>query len=129
DGTVVAFESLASNLVPGDTNGASDIFVRDRTTDVTTRVSVGTDGTEGSGGSFVPAISMDGRWVLFESVAPDLVPDDTNGARDVFLHDRLTGTTRRMGRGTEQPLGMSFGGALSPDGRTVVFDSLDVNLV
>jgi Tol biopolymer transport system component len=97
DGSVVAFESLASNLVPGDTNGASDVFVHDRTSGVTTRVSVGTGGTQGGGGSFVPAVSADGRWVLFESVAPDLVSGDSNGTRDVFLHDRLTGVTRRMG--------------------------------
>jgi cysteine-rich repeat protein len=129
DGLLVAFESLASNLVPGDSNGTSDIFVHDREKGVTTRISVAGNGAQASGGSFGPALSMDGRYVLFESDAPDLVPGDTNLARDVFLHDRATGVTRRMGRGGVEPLGMSFAGALSPDGRAIIFDSLDSNLV
>jgi cysteine-rich repeat protein len=129
DGLLVAFESLASNLVPGDSNGTSDIFVHDREKGITTRISVGGNGAQASGGSFGPALSMDGRYVLFESDAPDLVPGDTNLARDVFLHDRATGVTRRMGRGGVEPLGMSFAGALSPDGRAIIFDSLDSNLV
>src|SRR4029077_4735929 len=101
----------------------------DRATGTTTRVSMGSGGTQGSGGSFGPALSMDGRYVLFESEAPDLVPGDTNDMRDVFLHDRATGMTRRMGRGDVQALGMSFAGALSPDGHAIVFDSVDANLV
>jgi cysteine-rich repeat protein len=129
DGSLVAFESLATNLVPDDSNGASDIFVHDRATGTTTRVSVGPGGTQGSGASFGPALSMDGRYVLFESEAPDLVPGDTNDMRDVFLHDRATGMTRRMGRADVQALGMSFAGALSPDGHAIVFDSVDANLV
>jgi cysteine-rich repeat protein len=129
DGSLVAFESLATNLVPDDSNGTSDIFVHDRATGTTTRVSVGPGGTQGSGASFGPALSMDGRYVLFESEAPDLVPGDTNDMRDVFLHDRATGMTRRMGRADVQALGMSFAGALSPDGHAIVFDSVDANLV
>ena len=129
DGNLVAFESLATNLVPGDTNGVADVFVHDRATGTTTRVSVGTGGMQGSAASFGPALSMDGRYVLFESDAPDLVPGDSNATRDVFLHDRVTGMTRRMGSAGIQTLGMSFAGALSPDGHAIIFDSLDSSLV
>jgi cysteine-rich repeat protein len=129
DGRWVAFESTASNLVAGDSNGASDVFVHDRMTATTVRASVGTGGTQGSGASFAAMLSADGRFVLFESDAPDLVPDDTNATRDVFLHDLATGTTRRMGRGATQVMNATFAGALSADGRTIVFDSLDHDLV
>ncbi len=129
DGRWVAFESTASNLVPGDSNGASDVFVHDRASATTVRVSVATGGAQGSGGSFGAVISGDGRRVLFESDAPDLVSGATNGTRDVFLHDLATGTTRRMGRASVQAMGTSFVGALSADGRTIIFDSLDSNLV
>ncbi|HLV59106.1 MAG TPA: M36 family metallopeptidase, partial [Natronosporangium sp.] len=80
DGRYVAFESRSSNLVPGDTNGASDIFVHDRVTGVTERVSVASDGTQANANSFVASISADGRYVAFYSIATNLVPGDTNGA-------------------------------------------------
>ena len=79
DGRFVAFISDATNLVPGDTNGRYDVFVRDRQTGTTRRVSVGPGGVQGNGDSFDPAISADGRFVAFDSYATNLVPGDTNG--------------------------------------------------
>ncbi len=88
DGRYVAFESQADNLVAGDVLGFIDIFVHDRQTGVTTRVSQHTDGTEGDRDSNDPSISSDGRYVSFQSDATNLVGNDTNGWPDVFVHDR-----------------------------------------
>ena len=88
DGHVVAFASDASNLVPGDTNGRTDVFARDRAAGTTERVSVGPGDAQGKGASYRPAISWDGREVAFVSEAANLVPDDTNGATDVFVRSR-----------------------------------------
>src|SRR5262249_5319963 len=96
DGRFVAFESDASDLVAGDTNGKGDVFVYDRTLAQMTRVSVATDGTQGDGASTQPAISGDGRYVAFTSSATTLVVGDTNGYEDVFVHDRVQGTTIRV---------------------------------
>ena len=97
DGRYVAFMSLATNLVLGDMNSARDIFVRDRMTGVTTRVSVNSAGIEAmGGGSFAPSISSNGRFIAFESFATNLVPGDSNGEADVFMHDRMTGLTTRV---------------------------------
>ena len=85
---MVAFTSYASNLVPGDTNGTFDVFVRDRRAGVTRLVSVGTAG-QANGGSADPAISADGRYVAFISAASNLVPGDTNGTFDVFVRGPL----------------------------------------
>ncbi len=85
DGRYVASNSNASNLVPGDTNSTTDVFVKDTRTGATTRVSTASDGTQGNGESYWPAISADGRYVAFDSYADNLVPGDTNGAADVFL--------------------------------------------
>lgn len=85
DGRYVAFWSTASNLVSGDTNSNTDIFVRDRTTGRTTLVSLGRDGRQGSSFSSYATISADGRFIAFLSGSHDLVPDDTNGAGDIFL--------------------------------------------
>ena len=90
DGRFVAFESIANNLVAGDTNGTFDIFVHDRNTGETTRVSIpnladqDVLGTQGNGISFNAAISADGRFVAFESLATNLVTGDTNGTTDIF---------------------------------------------
>ena len=96
DGRYVAFVSYASNLVPGDTNGASDIFVYDRQTDTIERVSLAADGTEGDRASDSPSISADGRYVAFVSYASNLVSGDTNGETDVFVYDRQTDTIERV---------------------------------
>jgi len=129
-GQVVAFASLATNLVPGDVNGSSDIFVRELVAGTTTRVSVGTGGSQGTGASSWPSMSGDGRFIAFESTAPDLVPGDTNGKRDVFVHDRQTGETVRA---SIDSLGVEGNGdsrepSISADGRCVTFMSEASNL-
>jgi len=131
-GRYVAFESGASNLVPGDTNGTSDLFVRDRVSHTTERVSVDSAGAEGNGISTgLASISSDGRLVVFQSRASNLVPGDTNAAFDIFLRDRVAQTTRLVSAGlaglpgnapSERP-------AISPDGRWIVFQSSASNLV
>jgi Tol biopolymer transport system component len=132
DGRFVAFVSDASNLVPGDTNGSTDVFVFDRETGRTERVSVGRDSAEGNGVSLFPvAISAGGRFVAFPSNASNLVPGDTNGVTDVFVRDRRTRRTERIsvGQGGAQANGVSFAQAISADGRFVVFYSYASNLV
>jgi len=130
-GRYVVFWSYASNLVPGDTNGLPDIFVRDRLTGATTRVNVATDGAQANGFSFSPAISADGRYVTYDSGASSLVPGDTNNVDDVFVRDRQTGTTTRVSVGGDgaQGNGPSRGAAISADGRYVTFGSEASNLV
>jgi hypothetical protein len=132
DGSLVAFESDASNLVPHDTSEWTDVFVRNRITGRTRRVSVSSAGKQGYGSSFVGAISADGRYVAFVSHAKNLVAGDTNGHVDVFVHDRFTGRTRRVSvssTGT-QANGPSSGVVMiSADGRVVAFTSEASNLV
>src|SRR5438094_669752 len=136
DGRFVAFVSAATDLVAADTNGVSDVFVHDRQTGMTARVSVASGGTQANGVSCSPALSADGRLVAFQSDATNLVVGDTNGKTDVFVHDRQTGTTERVsvasGGGT-QGTGNSGGffafPALSADGRLVAFQSDATNLV
>ncbi|NDJ36922.1 MAG: hypothetical protein GYB64_19905, partial [Chloroflexi bacterium] len=131
DGRFVAFVSDATNLVPNDTNGARDLFVHDRDTGTTTRVSVASDGTQADAGAGSPTLSADGRFIAFASEATNLVPDDTNNRNDVFLHDRETGTTTRISvapDGTELD-DLSSAPDLSPDGRYVAFISSATNLV
>jgi len=130
-GRYLAFESSASSLVPGDSNGQIDIFVRDRQTAKTIRVSVASDGTESNGASRYPSISRDGRYVAFLSAASNLVPDDTNEVMDIFVHDRQTGKTTRASvtsDGTQADAGSSRG-AISGDGRCVAFYCDAANLV
>lgn len=132
DGRYVAFHSEASNLVPDDTNGASDVFVHDRRTGQTTRVSVSSDGTQGNDFSATPAISANVRYVAFSSLASNLVPGDTNGTYDVFVHDRQTGQIVRVSVASDGTQGYGFSGAaisISDDGRYVSFGSLASNLV
>ena len=131
DGRFVAFQSFASDLVAGDTNGASDVFVRDVQLGTTERVSVGTGGAQSTGGAVAASISADGRFVAFTSTASDLVPGDTNTFSDVFLRDRLLGTTERVsvGAGGLQANDFSAGPSISGDGRFVAFYSAASNLV
>jgi Tol biopolymer transport system component len=93
DGRFVAFMSSASDLVPGDTNGVTDIFVRDRLDATLRRVSVGGNGRQANGFSQMPRVSGNGRYVMFSSAATNLVGGDRNGVRDVFVHDLITGRT------------------------------------
>jgi Tol biopolymer transport system component len=125
------FVSSASNLVPGDTNGREDVFVHDLVTGSTTRVSVSSGGVQGNGSSFDAGISADGRFVVFTSAASNLVSRDSNGAWDVFVHDMVTGTTRRVSVSAtgSQDNGASSSPAISADGRFVAFQSDASNLV
>ncbi|MBI3927852.1 MAG: hypothetical protein HY319_20090 [Armatimonadetes bacterium] len=125
DGRFVAFETLSSNLVAGDTNNNYDIFVRDRDTAQTKRVSVDSVGNQANGSCYDAAISDDGRFVAFESATSNLVAGDTNGNTDVFVHDRETGQTTResVDSSGNQVFGGSFNAALSADGRFVAFQS------
>lgn len=131
DGRYVAFESITSNLVPADANTWEDVFVHDRETRITERISVSSTGTEGNQGSDVGDITPDGRYVLFSSVATNLVPGDTNASRDVFVHDRLTRATERVSVSDQgaQAGGHSFPSAFTSDARSVAFDSYATNLV
>ncbi|HVM12600.1 MAG TPA: hypothetical protein VM638_09040 [Actinomycetota bacterium] len=136
DGVRVAFQSSASNLVPGDTNGWGDIFVRDRKMNTTRRVSVSSDGSQANRTSTAPAISADGRYVAFISGATNLVPGDTSTAEDVFVHDLATARTERVSVSSEgaeanAPAVASDGNvpAISADGRYVTFVSAASNLV
>src|SRR5437016_1083416 len=131
DGRLVAFQSDATNLVAGDTNGATDVFVHDRQTGTTERVSVASGGSQGNGSNAGPVLSADGRFVAFHGTASNLVGGDTNGTTDVFVHDRQTGTTERMSvaSGGTQGNGPSSGAALSADGSLVAFHGTATNLV
>lgn len=132
DGRFVTYRSSATNLVSGDTNGQPDIFVRDRQTNTTTRVSVVTGGAQATGGvSDEPAISDDGRYVAFQSDATNLVTGDTNAKTDVFRHDRQTNTTIRISVSSSgaQSNNVSTDPALNGDGSRVVWESIATNLV
>lgn len=131
DGTYVAFHSRATNLVADDTTANRDVFVHDRSSGTTVRVSVDSMGVEANGSSFSPSISADGGLVVFESDATNLVTDDTNGARDVFAHDLASGATTRISVDSAEmeALGMSLAPSVSSDGGKVVFASEAANLV
>jgi Tol biopolymer transport system component len=126
DGRFVAFESRASNLVPGDTNGVEDVFVHDLLEGDTIRVSVDSLGAQGDYASSAPAISADGRYVAFESASETFVADDANLSVDVFRHDMLTRRTEWVSVGAN---GNSFSPTLSADGRHVAFESMADNLI
>ncbi len=140
-GRYVAFASDASDLVPGDTNAATDVFVRDLATGTTERINVDSSGAQEPAPSmydpFPAGISSDGRCVLFSSSGSTLVPNDTNSLQDAFVRDRVAGTTERVSvasNGAEGvalpnpfPLG-SYAHALSPDGRFALFTSDCPNL-
>jgi Tol biopolymer transport system component len=131
DGRYVAFASNASNLVAGDTNGFEDVFVRDRQLGTTEIVSVSTSGIQGNSVSFTPAISADGRYVAFTSLATTLDPADTNIFDDVYVHDRLTGTTELVSVSSAGVLSNAdcLHPAISADGRYVAFASTANTLV
>ena len=137
DGRYVAFTSIASNLVHADTNQLPDVFVRDVLTGKTARVSVTSAGKQGVGrrnsnGSNASTISSDGRYVAFHSDMENLVRGDTNGVFDIFVHDRLTGTTQRVSvssRGRQANAESLSGASFSAEGRFVAFSSLATNLV
>ena len=132
DDRYVAYASFATNLVPGDTNGAMDVFLLDLQTGTTELVSVSSLGVQGNAGSYRPSVSSDGRFVAFSSDASNLVAGDTNGKRDVFVRDRLNGTTERVSISTGGVEGEAVSGpvhAISADGRFVAFSSSASTLV
>jgi Tol biopolymer transport system component len=131
DGRYVVFLSDATNLVPGDGNAATDVFLRDRVTYATERVSVGNGGVEGNDASYGSGVSADGRWVLFCSDATNLVDGDTNGVTDTFVRDRSTGVTERVSLGPNGVQGndASYTATISDDGNVVAFTSYASNLV
>lgn len=138
DGRFVAFDTADGTVLGpgGDTNGASDVFVRDRLLRITQRVSVATGGRQLAGGnSFQGALSRDGRYVAFVSTASDVLGPgvDTNGTIDAFVHDRVTGTTDRVSvaaDGSEAVGGGTFGQPrISADGRYVAFATSAANLL
>jgi len=134
DGRYVTFDSPANNLVIGDTNNAVDIFVHDLYTKQTARVSISSQGEQAVYDSFVPNISADGRYVVFHSWADNLIKGDTNALPDVFVHDRRTKQTTRVNLNSkgEQAVGGfidEYGESISADGRYVVFESFADNLV
>lgn len=144
DGNVVAFGSLASNLVGSDndddgqcdasaqdcdTNGKSDIFVRDMISGVTTRASVSSTGAESDGVSLDPSLSANGRWLAFASVATNF-DNDPGSSADIFVHDRVTGLTEGLGYDNfGQVTGESYDPSISSDGSRVAFISQANNLV
>lgn len=128
NGRFVVFDSTASNLVPGDTNGRADVFVRNRLTGRTSRVSVGRDGRQANGASFGESITPDGRFVVLISAATNLTgTPDRNGEADVFVRDRARGTTSRVsvrpggGQFHDGRFGGLAGGQISANGRWVAF--------
>ncbi|HTF88230.1 MAG TPA: calcium-binding protein [Planctomycetota bacterium] len=133
NGRFVAFNSSATNLVPGDTNGWNDIFVHDRQTGITTRESVSSSGAQADLDTLELALSDDGRFVAFMSLATNLVPGDTNQRADIFVHDRQSGATTRVNvddAGNQaSPSSWSGDPKISADGRFVAFWSNAANLV
>lgn len=153
DGRWVVFVSHASDLLPSgtDTNGEEDVFVRDRLTSTTVRVSVASNGAQSVGPASAPKLSRDGRFVLFTSRAADLVPGDVEGFTDLFLHDRDSdqdGIFDEVGAISTERVGLGMGGVaplprsgdpnvsigvfdqpISADGRFVVFQTNAPNLV
>lgn len=119
DDRFIAFSSFASNLVPGDTNGESDVFVKNLLTGATERISVASDGSPGDGGSFAPSISRDGRFVAFVSMAANFFVGDVAATWDIFVRDRLSGQTEHIASGGN----FNDGPSISGDGRYVGYPS------
>jgi Tol biopolymer transport system component len=131
NGRYIAFSSGASDLVGNDTNSTTDIFVHDRVTKKTRRVSRRSNGAQGNGPSHSPSISANGRYVAFVSSASSLVGNDTNGHVDIFVHDRNTKKTRLVSKRTNGAQGNDHSSApsISANGRYVAFRSDASNLV
>lgn len=130
DASLVVFASTATNLVSGDTNAVKDIFLRDRDTNQTARISVSSSGAQANAASAAPDISADGRFIVFSSAASNLVNGDTNGATDIFLFDRDNSTVSLVsksssGFGAE---GASTNPVISADGRFIAYESVAANI-
>jgi Tol biopolymer transport system component len=131
NGRLVTFSSNASNLVGDDSNGVGDVFVRNRETGRTKRISVSSTGGQADGESDDSMISADGRFVVFYSTATDLIPADDNGTADVFLRSLATGKTSVVSVSSTEEIGdaESWDPAISATGRYITFGSLASNLV
>ena len=141
DGTKVAFWSEASNLVAGDTNGVADLFVKDLKTGTITRVSTSSDGSQTDSGVFasqyMPSFSADDTKIAFMSLSDDLVPGDTNGGRDIFIKDLVTGAVTRVSTAADGSQGIyqnpdanfAYPGGFSADGSMIAFTSEESGLV
>ena len=130
DGARVFFNSFADNLVSNDTNGTNDIFVKNITTGSVDRVNTSSSGNQANDLSRLEAVTPDGRYVLFQSYADNLVANDTNQVRDLFRKDTVSGEVVRVNTasdGTEANAETSTG-FLSANGRFVVFESAATNL-
>lgn len=130
DGRYIAFESDATNLVPGDTNGKRDIIVRDTLAKKTFRASISSDGAQGNGASYTVCVSDNGRYISFESAATNLVDGDSNGVWDVFVYDNLTQKTSRVSltNSGKQANGLSYSSSISSDGSYIAYNSEATNL-
>jgi len=130
-GRYIAFDAVASNLVPGDTAGETDILLRDMAAGKTTRMSVNSKGVQGNAGSYSVSITPDGRYVAFESFSDNLAGDDANHVADVFLRDRATRRTYRISVSSSERVGNGYSSdpAISNNGRYVAFESAATNFV
>jgi len=134
DGRFIVFDSYAADLVAGDSNGLSDVFVYDRQTRTTQLVSVSSSGVQGNTYSFKGYISANGRFVLFNSYSSNLVAGDTNDKSDYFVRDLQSGTTERVSvstagdQGNDNTFNSRAGSGISADGRYVAFISAASNL-
>lgn len=131
DGSVIAFTSLATNITTGDTNAASDVFVRNVSAGTTSLVSVSTAGAQGNKVSFQPRISANGSYIAFSSDATNLSASDTNSCTDVFVRDLANSITTLVSSSSSGVAGnrSSTWPAISSDGHYIVFQSRANNLV
>lgn len=131
DGRYAVFYSDASNLVEGDRNGHTDVFLRDRLLDTTSLVSISSTGLQGNGDSQCASISLDGRYIIYHSKANNLVEGDTNGVQDIFLRNRLTGETTRVSyRANGSQLDQdAFYAYISNDGSYISFVTADRHVI
>jgi Tol biopolymer transport system component len=131
DGRYIAFQSDANNLVPNDNNSFTDIFLYERFTKHIKRVSVSSNGTEANFVSFFPALSANGRYIVFQSDAYNLVQNDTNNTTDIFIHDREMASTQLVSMNSKNELGNSTSSepSISAEGRYIAFHSYATNLV
>lgn len=131
DGRYVAFESSADNLVKNDTNAQTDVFLKDTLNGTIRRISTDSDGVQADAASLNAKVSADGRYVVFQSQATNLAPDDHNAALDVYLKDTLSGDTSRISSNAigDAGNGDSYNASLSTNGRFVVFTSQASDLV
>lgn len=132
DGRYVAFDSTSSNLIADDKNGLADIFVHDRQTRVTELISVSSNGEQGNSNSVNPSISADGRYIVYLSESTNLVDGDTNGFKDAFVYDRISGITENVSVSSSREQANNESKEypyISGDGRFVVYYSIASNLV